>query len=66
VQGEVAGTAYRWRAVILPSSGAEPEHLRASVVKLTTVRLVVSWRDGARTRQIAIDKTLLLLRGTEG
>jgi type II secretion system protein I len=62
IQGAVAGTPFRWRVVAVPDAVPEPEHLRLSPLRLQKVRVVVSWRD----REIAIEKTLLVQRGTGG
>jgi general secretion pathway protein I len=62
MQGAIEGTPFRWRAVPVPDTKAEPEHLRLSPLRLQKVRVIVSWRD----REIAVEKTLLVLRGTGG
>jgi general secretion pathway protein I len=62
MEGAIEGTPFRWRAVPVPETQAEPEHLRMSPLRLQRVRVIVSWRD----REIAVEKTLLVQRGTGG
>jgi general secretion pathway protein I len=62
LQGTIDGAPFRWRATITPSAQQEPEHLRASPLRLHTLRLVVSWRQ----REIAVKKTVLLQRAPGG
>ena len=66
MSGAVEGTPYRWRVDAPPATEAEPERLRVSPLRLQRVRLVVSWVDVGRTREIAIEKTLLVQRPPGG
>lgn len=66
LQGAVEGTPFRWRATVVPDAQREPEHLRVSPLRLTTLRLVVAWRGGNGDRQIAVEKTVLVQRGPGG
>jgi len=62
LQGTIEGTPFRWRATIVPSARQEPERLRASPLRLHTLRLVVSWR----RREVVVQKMLLLQRAPGG
>jgi type II secretion system protein I len=62
LQGAIDGTPFRWHATITPSAQQEPEHLRASPLRLHTLRLVVTWRQ----REVAVQKAVLLQRAPSG
>jgi type II secretion system protein I len=61
-QGAIEGTPFRWRATLVPDERPESEHLRVSPLRLQKLRLVVSWG----TREVAIEKALLLQRAPGG
>lgn len=62
IDGAVEGTGYRWRVEPLADEGAEPPEFAASPLRLQKVKLIVSWLEAGRRRDISVERTLLLQR----
>jgi general secretion pathway protein I len=62
IAGAVEGTGYRWRVEPVADGEAEPPELAASPLRLQQVKLIVSWSEAGRTKEISIERSLLLTR----
>ena len=66
LEGAVEHTPYRWHVEAVADEMPETPELAASPVRLQKIKLTVTWRDGAVSRQVAIERLLLLQRQPGG
>jgi len=63
LEGEVEGTIYRWRVTPIADEAPEAAEFAVSPLRAQKVKLTIAWAENARTKEIAVERMLLLRRG---
>lgn len=66
LDGAVEGTIYRWRVAPVADETSEVPAFSASPLRAQKVKLIVTWPENGRTKEIAIERLLLLQRRPGG
>ena len=66
LEGAIEGTAYRWRIEPLAEETPESPELSVSPLRMQRIKLIVAWSEAGRSKEIAVERLLLVARRPGG